>query len=341
MQHSNVGINVLALLVAIGIGSASGSGDSQGSAPVPNITTIRMAHGYVMELHLDPARAAWAQTGEYSAVVLKRDGAVLKSFTSFLDDRLAFYSLPALNGTEPLLKAVDQDINGDGVPDVVVREYTGGAHCCTIDHLFSLGQDGLRHIELHHGHGDPDLPGGRFIQADDDPALEVRTLEWTFAYWYLPFSASPAPEVILDYRSFEKSLQKEYLLHIKRIKLPTKRWQAMLERARELAKAQPGPMQPGQFSTLLADVLDLVYGGNAHAAREYLAVAFAGRERDKLVFLIEFGIQFSSSSHVADLLRLNKARTIGELLAGDDAGTAALPLGPHYDHPQAEPGDFP
>src|SRR3989338_7878143 len=37
------------------------------------------------------------------------------------------------------LVKVGNDINKDGQPDLVVSEYSGGAHCCTDYYVFSLG----------------------------------------------------------------------------------------------------------------------------------------------------------------------------------------------------------
>jgi hypothetical protein len=33
-----------------------------------------------------------------------------------------------------------EDVNGDGVPDVVLEAYSGGAHCCWTYYIISLGQ---------------------------------------------------------------------------------------------------------------------------------------------------------------------------------------------------------
>jgi hypothetical protein len=32
------------------------------------------------------------------------------------------------------------DINGNGIPDLIVTEWTGGAHCCYTAHVFELGE---------------------------------------------------------------------------------------------------------------------------------------------------------------------------------------------------------
>ncbi len=336
MRNSDMQTKTLVLLFPLCLLSVvSGANPPAGQKTKSGTSTINLHNGYSLELRQDPASTPNA--GEYHAVAIKRKGAVLKRLEYPKDEIVARYAIPALTNAEPLITAVDQDINADGIADVVIREYTGGIHCCTIDHIFSLAKDGLHHTELAHGHGDPDLPGGRFIQADDDPALEVRTFDWTFAYWYLPFASSPAPEVVLDYRPQSGSDGGEYRVLNRRSKLATSKWKEMLDRAQRLQKAKTTPLTSDGLAVLLADVLDLLYTGNGHAAREYLTVTFSGREREKLAFAVEFSVQLSSSPYVADVLRLNDCQTIGELLAGKDAAMPAPPWAPLLSPPIRHP----
>ena len=46
---------------------------------------------------------------------------------------LAAYTLADSTGT---------DVNGDGLPDVVVSAWSGGAHCCYSSGVYSVGEDG-------------------------------------------------------------------------------------------------------------------------------------------------------------------------------------------------------
>jgi hypothetical protein len=106
----------------------------------------------------------------------------------------------------------------------------------------------------------------------------------------------------------------------------------MFDRAQKLQKTKTTPLTSDGFAVLLVDVLDLVYTGNGHAAREYLAVVFSGREREKLAFAVEFWLQLGSSPYVVDILRLSDCQTIGELLAGKDAAILAPPWAPQHLH---------
>ena len=45
---------------------------------------------------------------------------------------LAAYTLADLTGT---------DVNGDGLPDVVVSAWSGGAHCCYSSGVYSVGEE--------------------------------------------------------------------------------------------------------------------------------------------------------------------------------------------------------
>lgn len=311
---------VIFLLVVSTCSRLAADGRSpRGPKAEPVTSVIKLPNGYELECRRDSGDASREGPARYRSLTIRRAGRAIEKLGGEREPFLEGYRLPALTRTEPQLKTVDQDINADGVPDLVIREYTGGAHCCTVDHVFSVGKDSLRHIRLEHGHGDPDLPGGRFLQADDDPALEVRSFDWTFADWRLPFALSPAPEIILDYQPEGGDTRGEYRVLLRKEKLAKSRWESMLDNARTLQRIERGAPALTALATLLADVLDLLYSGNAPAAREYLAVAFAGRDRERLVFTIDFAVRLSTSPYVEDILRLNEVDTIGELLAGEEA----------------------
>jgi hypothetical protein len=52
------------------------------------------------------------------------------------------------------LIAMSGDITGRGVPNLVVSEYAGGAHCCLSFHIFEIGKEFREIAVLDAGHGD-------------------------------------------------------------------------------------------------------------------------------------------------------------------------------------------
>ena len=83
------------------------------------------------------------------------------------------------------------DVSGDGVPDLVAMEYSGGAHCCSTYYVYSLGPE----IALS-GVLETWDAGAAFVNLDSTPALEVESNDMSFAYWNTSFADSPAPRVV-------------------------------------------------------------------------------------------------------------------------------------------------
>ena len=83
------------------------------------------------------------------------------------------------------------DLDLDGVPDLLLYDYSGGAHCCSsVKHIVCSDPPTLT-AEISAWHSKPtytDLDGdGRYEMSLDDSA---------YAYWNACFAGSPAPRVI-------------------------------------------------------------------------------------------------------------------------------------------------
>jgi hypothetical protein len=86
------------------------------------------------------------------------------------------------------------DLTGEGNPDVVVRSYTGGAHCCFSTTVYDLGPDLRKVLETPLSNCD-----GTFEDLDGDGVAEFVTCDDVFAYAYCPFASSPVVQVVLQY----------------------------------------------------------------------------------------------------------------------------------------------
>lgn len=96
-----------------------------------------------------------------------------------------FSGLDALSGT---------DVTADGVPELIVETYTGGAHCCFGVTVISLGATATKIMETR-----PSNCGGQFTDLNGDGVLEYVTCDDIFAYTYCPFAGSPMVKAILAY----------------------------------------------------------------------------------------------------------------------------------------------
>jgi hypothetical protein len=98
----------------------------------------------------------------------------------------AAYTLNDLSGT---------DINGDGLPDLVVSAWSGGAHCCYSSGVYSVGEDVKPVLALTTGNCGP----GEFEDLDGNGTREFVTCDDRFASMYCAFAESPLPRVIYSY----------------------------------------------------------------------------------------------------------------------------------------------
>lgn len=86
------------------------------------------------------------------------------------------------------------DLEGNGSPDVVLDLFSGGAHCCFIEQVFSFDAAAGRYLKTERNFGDPGAEirfiGSRyvFLTADD-----------TFAYAFTDYAASGFPIQILQF----------------------------------------------------------------------------------------------------------------------------------------------
>jgi hypothetical protein len=99
---------------------------------------------------------------------------------------LAAYDITSLTG---------HDINGDGLPDLVVSAWSGGAHCCYSSGVYSVGEDVRILLSVETGNCGP----GEFTDLDGDGTREFVTCDDEWAYAYCSFADSPLPRVVYSY----------------------------------------------------------------------------------------------------------------------------------------------
>ncbi len=95
-------------------------------------------------------------------------------------------------GFDPL---TGRDITGEGNPDVVVRSFSGGAHCCSATYVYDLGAALTPVLETA-----PSNCDGVFEDLDGDGTLEFVTCDDVFAYAYCPYAFLPHVRMVLQYQ---------------------------------------------------------------------------------------------------------------------------------------------
>ena len=88
------------------------------------------------------------------------------------------------------------DLEHDGQPDVILDLYSGGAHCCSIEQVFSFDPGTMTYTETQHDFGDP---GAEIVDLGHDGRYEFLTADDWFAYEFTDFAASGLPIQILTF----------------------------------------------------------------------------------------------------------------------------------------------
>ena len=274
---------VLPLVVLVLAGCARGAAVQ----PSPGATAPVLRHGaYTVEIQ-------WGDSGEAQTAVIRQAGAAVWQGAGF---RFSLGEAPGTDESErAALPPAVRDLTGDGVPELVLADWSGGAHCCFTYYVFTLGEQFavLDTIPLEHS------DNARFEDLDGDGALELRTRDWTFAYWNTSFMGSPSPEVVLapgedGFRMAER--------FARRPPLSADSVRRQVGRVRgEWAEARRFPPE-----SLWEVMVEMVYGGNAAQVGAFVECAWKGDATGREVFLRYFRDQLLRSPFFEDLDALNE-----------------------------------
>jgi hypothetical protein len=88
------------------------------------------------------------------------------------------------------------DLDHTGQPNVVLDLFTGGAHCCSIEQVFTFDPGTNTYVKAERNFGDP---GERTEDLRHDGHFEFVTADDAFAYAFTDFAASGLPVQILSF----------------------------------------------------------------------------------------------------------------------------------------------
>jgi hypothetical protein len=107
------------------------------------------------------------------------------------------------------------DLNHTGEPNVVLDLYTGGAHCCSVEEVFSFDPGTGTYVHTDRNFGDP---GERIVDLNHDGRHQFLTADDAFAYAFTDYADSGLPIEILTFtaghfadvtRSYPKLIAKD------------------------------------------------------------------------------------------------------------------------------------
>lgn len=167
----------------------------------------------------------------------------------------------ARRSTDFRIERAGRDLTGDGQPDLMLVEFTGGLHCCTRATILGLGREFRDYGTVDGADGEVQLED---VNRDGVPELKIG--DFRFAYWRdLPFSDTPVPEVLLRFTG------SGYAVACDLMRQPPPDEATLREMAGELGQEWKTGDPPAD---LWGTAVDLVYAGNPDHAWRLLEIAW-------------------------------------------------------------------
>ena len=144
---------------------------------------------------------------------------------------------------------------GQGV-QLVVKKWTGGAHCCNSLLIFDLGTKFRKISEIYAGNFDADI-----VDLNHDGIPEIRVVDDFLAYRFSSFAYSANAEVVLKYQAGN------YVVASELMRRPAPPWGSLnvkIPKWQRLLRAHSEPDWPPP--SLIQTMTDLVFTGNERVA---------------------------------------------------------------------------
>jgi hypothetical protein len=178
-----------------------------------------------------------------------------------------------------------RDVTGDGVSDLVISHWGGGAHCCLRVLVFQLGDKFKKLGEMNYGN----TGVVNIVSADASPIV-FALADWAFAYFPDSFASSPAPDV--DLRYVDGSFR--FAMELMRKRPPTENELVMCAgRSKRLS----GGQSAGYPAGLWYFITELIYTGNEELAWQFLERGWKKEWDDNHAQLNEFRKRLEGSEY--------------------------------------------
>ena len=202
------------------------------------------------------------------------------------------------------LIAMGRDITGRGVPNLVVSEWSGGAHCCLSFHIFEIGKEFRRIAVLDALDND----GAHFEKIGSDKRLvfvmyDLTTFSEFGDYWCdRDFKTPPASGIMLRY------INGKYRLAIDLMRKPAPSSRKIASMIEEVQRNWPYGCSVPIPKRLWEIMLDLVYSGNAELAWQVFDRAWMPGTSGKEEALKAFRSELEKSPYWEEIKMLNWKR---------------------------------
>ena len=193
------------------------------------------------------------------------------------------------------------DLTGDGNPNIVIYEWSGGAHCCFTMQLFDISEEFRLMTKIDGGDSVP-----QFVDWDNDNIPEIELLDMSYAYFPGCFASSPTPTVVFKYSN------RSHVLAMDQMSKPItdkdeylKKFQKHAQEVKNDEIWTSGP--DGNYShyhipsDLFSHALDLMYGGNEDYGWKFIHEAWTDGFPVDEELLDKFREKMNASSYWRDL----------------------------------------
>ena len=242
-------------------------------------TTLASTNTAVEESEVsDPNYGLWEHTyGDYTVKTVRGpedgDDSMLQIFKAgtlvYATNSQSFFDPeekpPEADDNHPKGPRPYTNITGNGIPNLVIEEYSGGAHCCSTYHVFELG-DEFREISTL----DTYDAGAHFVDLDENGIFGIRTADPSYAYAFTSYAGSFLPAAALRFVDGKYSLATDWMFTPP---LPEEEFAAIVTEVNttyttpsEDGSAITPPSQWGGDAILWNKMLDLTYTGHVDQA---------------------------------------------------------------------------
>ena len=262
------------------------TGDALFSHPELQASTLTF-RDYVIHLYSDKSCEMEPENHIAGLEILKAGKRVyMRTGYSFA----AGYPLEQDQSPDSVKMTPGMDLTGEGEPDLLISEWSGGAHCCYTFHVFQLG-DKFKKIQSLPVF---DADESSFVRRPGVKSLVLNTADYSaFAYFPSGFAGSPAGRVLLTFQQGRFRLDPALMKANAPAKGETDKCAALFKKSRDWKHGQPLGMW--YYAT------DLIYTGHQDAALSFLAASWGGSAADKDKYLKEYTTRLSKSVYYPQL----------------------------------------
>jgi hypothetical protein len=217
---------------------------------------------------------------------------------------------------DPITKATI-DKTGNGIPDILIDYFSGGAHCCFHSYFFDLGDRVKLAESMDTQHG------GIGVEKNGKGGLRFLIADYVFAYWLTSYATSPAAVVVLEFKNgklrpnFEQMKKPAPSLSLLKNEAEFYRQKLSLKPYRgdenfnftdsedPFYKEDTYPNNEDQrykgvvYPNVVfwGPVLNLIYTGHEELAWQFLDLVWPSQKQGKALFIRDFKRQLLESSY--------------------------------------------